>query len=111
MQVKFILPTAPYRPVSINGGRETTGWYDLYTLTNIDRDEDSIGIHESFKTIDRLIKIEVDKGLDVVVGDILRDFCRLREAKLDHVRWIQPGCCYYNLYVDYHKTQTSGSNR
>ena len=30
--VKVVLLTAPQRPITLNGGRETTGWYDITSL-------------------------------------------------------------------------------
>jgi len=59
--VKFILPQAPTRYVSIYG-RTTPAWYDI---TGIERDvvEDDQGIKESAKSIHKLIDQEVTKGI------------------------------------------------
>jgi len=59
--VKVILPTAPMRAITLNGGRKTRGWYDIYTLTSINEEEDSVGIHDTFQDVERLISQEAQK--------------------------------------------------
>jgi lysophospholipase-2 len=43
---KFVLPTAPIMPVTLNFGSRCTAWHDILTLETID-DEPSKGIDES----------------------------------------------------------------
>ena len=40
-KIRFILPHAPYQPVTINQGMEMRAWYDLYDLS-LDKDEDEL---------------------------------------------------------------------
>eukprot|EP00123_Amoebidium_parasiticum_P022367 comp86186_c0_seq1/m.48461 comp86186_c0_seq1/g.48461 ORF comp86186_c0_seq1/g.48461 comp86186_c0_seq1/m.48461 type:complete len:266 (-) comp86186_c0_seq1:64-861(-) len=60
--IKFVLPTAPRRPVSINNGLMMTAWYDIQGLA--DRiDEPFEGVEESSQFIRSLIKNEHDRGI------------------------------------------------
>ncbi|CAJ0900577.1 6590_t:CDS:2 [Entrophospora sp. SA101] len=70
--VKFVLPNAPIRPITINAGMKMPGWFDVTTL-NVDQingvDED--GVMESISQIKKLIKDEIDSGIAsnrIVVG-------------------------------------------
>ena len=59
--VKFILPTAAERPVTINGGFQMTAWYDIERLT--DRNHDCDGIDQSRAYINTLMQEEVLGGV------------------------------------------------
>jgi phospholipase/carboxylesterase len=61
--VRFILPHAPYRAVSINNGYEMRAWYDLYGLT-LDSRQDEAGIRQSQTEIETLIAAEKARGID-----------------------------------------------
>jgi len=58
--VKFVLPTAPIMPVTINGGMKMTAWHDITDLKTID--EDTARIEESRKIVVALIEKEVREG-------------------------------------------------
>ena len=60
--LRFILPHAPYRNVTINNGYEMRAWYDLFGLTAGSR-EDEAGITETQASIEQLIQHELDKGI------------------------------------------------
>jgi phospholipase/carboxylesterase len=60
--LRFILPHAPYRKVTINNGYEMRAWYDLFGLTAGSR-EDEAGINETQANIEKLIQQELDKGI------------------------------------------------
>lgn len=60
--LRFILPHAPYRKVTINNGYEMRAWYDLFGLTAGSR-EDEAGIIKTQTTIEQLIQYELDKGI------------------------------------------------
>lgn len=61
-EVKFILPTAPTQPVSLNGGMPMPSWYDIQGLD--ERAEEACeGIEESRTRIVELIGKEVDAGI------------------------------------------------
>lgn len=60
--LRFILPHAPYRKVTINNGYEMRAWYDIYGLT-IGSPEDEQGIRESQANIESLIDNEIARGI------------------------------------------------
>ena len=69
--VKWVFPTAPTIPVTLNGGMRMTGWYDINDLSidNIKDDRDQT--LASTEYVQGLIKEQVDSGVDasrVVIG-------------------------------------------
>ncbi|KAI9197359.1 Phospholipase/carboxylesterase/thioesterase [Polychytrium aggregatum] len=60
--VKWVLPNAPNRPISINMGMRMPGWYDIKALTP-DGEEDGPGIKQSAAAIRQLIQDEIDSGI------------------------------------------------
>lgn len=62
MGVRFILPHAPRRPVTINGGMVMRAWYDIAN-TDIGRTPDLAGITESLAEVDHFIQAERKAGI------------------------------------------------
>ena len=62
LQVRFIFPHAPLRPVTCNGGYEMRAWYDIYSLDDFAR-EDASGLMASQKILDDLIEYEIQRGI------------------------------------------------
>uniref|UniRef100_A0A7S1X842 Phospholipase/carboxylesterase/thioesterase domain-containing protein n=1 Tax=Tetraselmis chuii TaxID=63592 RepID=A0A7S1X842_9CHLO len=60
---KFIFPTAPMRPITLNMGMVMTGWYDITSLDKINAQEDVEGIKESWRYVEGLIQAEEEKGI------------------------------------------------
>lgn len=60
--IRFILPHAPERPVSINGGYVMPAWYDLLGL-EIDSPQDEAGIRATQQAIEALIAREQQRGI------------------------------------------------
>ena len=60
--VRFILPHAPYRAVSINNGYEMRAWFDIFGL-DVDSPQDEAGIRQSRQEIEALIAKEKAKGI------------------------------------------------
>lgn len=60
--VRFILPHAPHRPVTINGGYIMRAWYDLYGL-EINSTQDENGIRKTQMLIEALIAQEQQRGI------------------------------------------------
>lgn len=60
--VRFILPHAPYRAVSINNGYEMRAWFDIFGL-DADGPQDETGIRQSRQEIEALITKEKAKGI------------------------------------------------
>ena len=61
--IKFVLPTASVKPVTINMGMRCTSWYDIKSLSTLSR-EDFKGLDESTERITRLIEEEIKSGID-----------------------------------------------
>ena len=62
--VRVLLPHAPIRPVTINGGHPMRAWYDI-RLPDLYRDADCEGIRESTQQVRDLIRQQVDAGIPV----------------------------------------------
>lgn len=60
--VRFILPHAPYRAVSINNSYEMRAWFDIFGL-DADSPQDETGIRQSRQEIEALIAKEKAKGI------------------------------------------------
>lgn len=61
--VRFILPTAPTVPVTLNGGFPMPAWYDIESLARSRVFEKANGIHTSRKTITTIIDEQVERGI------------------------------------------------
>lgn len=62
LPLRFIFPNAPVRPVTINHHMPTRAWYDVYSLTDLAR-EDKNGIEASQQAITKLIQQEIQQGV------------------------------------------------
>ncbi|WP_018986172.1 alpha/beta hydrolase [Methylophilus methylotrophus] len=60
--IKFILPHAPYRPVTLNNGYEMRAWYDIFGLQP-DSPQDEAGINHMQVTINAMIEAEIARGI------------------------------------------------
>ena len=60
--IKFILPHAPYRPVTLNNGYEMRAWYDIFGLQS-DSQQDEVGINSMQATMDAMIEAEIARGI------------------------------------------------
>jgi phospholipase/carboxylesterase len=60
--VRYVLPRAPERAVTINGGHRMRAWYDILG-TDLARREDEAGLRESALLVQRLIDREVARGV------------------------------------------------
>jgi len=60
--VRVVLPHAPRRPVTINGGMEMPAWYDIITQ-DFNRSQDVSGIRQSEQQLRALIQREIDAGI------------------------------------------------
>jgi predicted esterase len=56
---KFILPTAPVAPVTLNGGMRMTRWYDIHSLHSL---------HPTNSHGDEGVKTQLESSMKVVVG-------------------------------------------
>jgi len=62
LKTRFIFPHAPIRPITVNGGMEMRGWYDI-AKRDIAAEEDAVGIKESAQQIRALIEREEARGI------------------------------------------------
>lgn len=60
--IRFILPNAPYRPVTLNNGYEMRAWYDIFGL-HPDSPHDEAGIQEMQVSINTMIDDEISNGI------------------------------------------------
>lgn len=60
--VKFVIPTAGQRPVTVSGGMSMNAWYDITGLTDRAA-EDVDGIDGSVATVRGLIQAEINLGI------------------------------------------------
>jgi phospholipase/carboxylesterase len=60
--IRFIFPHAPIRPITLNGGFEMPGWYDI---TSLDRNaiQDIEGIQETTREIHAMIAEQLQQGI------------------------------------------------
>lgn len=63
LAIRFVFPNAPIRPITINQGVEMPGWYDITSLSIVDR-EDADGIRESSDAILQICKQQEEQGID-----------------------------------------------
>lgn len=62
--VRFVLPSAPVRPVTINAGYEMRAWYDIYPPgPDGARREDEPGLRASQALVLQLIERELQRGI------------------------------------------------
>ena len=60
--IRFIFPSAPSMPVTVNGGYVMPAWYDIIGRNLMDQ-EDAAGIQRSATSITELIKQEASRGI------------------------------------------------
>nr|WP_315478819.1 alpha/beta fold hydrolase [uncultured Rhodoferax sp.] len=60
--IRFVFPQAPSIPITINGGYVMPGWYDLYGMDLVSK-QDAAGIQRSEADIRALIDHEVARGI------------------------------------------------
>lgn len=60
--IRFVFPHAPSIPITINGGYVMPGWYDLYGMDLVSKQDDR-GIQKSEWAINALIENEVARGI------------------------------------------------
>lgn len=68
--VRFVLPTAPVRPVAFCGGRAVTAWFDL-PAGDFLATEDTSGLRAAAAYFSRLIEAEIARGVEparIVLG-------------------------------------------
>ncbi|TDF86643.1 alpha/beta hydrolase [Pseudomonas sp. H9] len=64
LSTRFVMPQAPTRPVTVNGGYEMPSWYDIKAMTPA-RAIDEEQLKASADLVIELIKAEQAKGIDL----------------------------------------------
>lgn len=62
INMRFIFPNAPVKPVTINNGYAMRAWYDIYGLSIQER-IDKEGIAQSVAEIEKIIENEIARGI------------------------------------------------
>ncbi|MEA1890973.1 MAG: alpha/beta hydrolase-fold protein [Pseudomonadota bacterium] len=62
LPLRFVFPNAPVRPITVNGGMEMRGWYDIRSMT-INEKEDAEGVKGSANTLAGLIEEQIRMGI------------------------------------------------
>ena len=62
LNIRFIFPHAPLRPITINQGYRMRGWYDITSLDIAERDDEA-GIVESGAMLTRLCDQQLAQGI------------------------------------------------
>ncbi|CAD5111286.1 DgyrCDS608 [Dimorphilus gyrociliatus] len=68
--VRYVFPTAPIAPVTLNGGMPMPSWFDIYGLAP-DSPEDEQGVKQSAQKLAQLISDEEKRGIPrsrIVIG-------------------------------------------
>lgn len=61
--VEFVFPTAPTRPITLNGGMRMTGWFDILSLDKLKMQEDKAGLEDALRNLESLVQAEVAHGI------------------------------------------------
>ena len=64
--VRYVFPSAPVRPVSLNNGYPMPAWYDIHPQpadASLPRQEDEAGLREAAGWVQQLIEREVQRGV------------------------------------------------
>ena len=64
--IRFVFPNAPHIPVSVNGGYVMPAWYDIRSADLLHR-EDEQGLRASQKSIEELIDLERQSGIEQII--------------------------------------------
>jgi len=60
--VKFIIPSAPSRPITLNGGMSMPGWFDIASLSPADANSMD-GVDTTVAYINELVEAEIANGI------------------------------------------------
>lgn len=84
--VRFVLPHAPQRPVTINGGYVMRAWYDI-RRPDLRQDVDAAGIQAAVAAVNALIDAELARGIPagrIVLAGFSQGGVIVLQAGLNH---------------------------
>ncbi|KAL1311337.1 hypothetical protein AAFC00_001513 [Neodothiora populina] len=70
-ETAFVFPSAASIPITVSGGHNMPGWFDINSLEEIDFKEDETGLLRSREYFHSLIAAEIEKGIPserIVIG-------------------------------------------
>jgi phospholipase/carboxylesterase len=105
LQIRFIFPHAPVRPVTCNSGYEMRAWYDIYSLEDFEH-EDEAGLIASQQILNSLIDKEVQRGIPterIVIMGFSQGGAVALFAGLRHAQRLA-GIGALSTYLPLHKT-------
>lgn len=106
--IRFILPHAPERPVTINNGYVMPAWYDIYGMNLTDR-HDEEGIRTSQAQIEELIAKEKARGISanrIVLAGFSQGGAIVLHTGLRHTEKLA-GILALSTYLPMHMTLTT----
>jgi phospholipase/carboxylesterase len=62
LKLRFLFPHAPVRPITINQNLPMRGWYDIFSLTDLNK-EDMDGLNQSAEFVQNLINDQIQQGI------------------------------------------------
>lgn len=62
LNIRFVFPQAPERPITINNGMRMPGWYDIKGADLLDK-EDLVGMHDSQSILNTLVDEQIGQGI------------------------------------------------
>lgn len=88
LNLRFVFPHAPVRPVTVNNGMNMRAWYDILSLDRVGP-PDEAGIRQSSEIVEQLIATERGRGIpdDRILlagfsqGGAIALHCGLRQSK------------------------------
>ncbi|KAI8344102.1 Phospholipase/carboxylesterase/thioesterase [Chlamydoabsidia padenii] len=70
--IKWVMPNAPIRPITLNNGYHMPGWFDSISTDKMNtKEQDQKGMLASVSSVNQLIEQEVDDGIPtdrIIVG-------------------------------------------
>lgn len=105
-KTKFILPTAPERPISLNRGMPMPGWSDIFGLHS-DDPEDVEGFSGSVKRIETLVQKEIIENnipsSRIIIGGFSQGGALALHYTLRHPTLSFGGCIAFSTWIPFHK--------
>lgn len=100
--LRFVFPNAPIRPITVNGGMEMRGWYDIDPASPLASNDD---IRQSVDAVNQLVEAEVAKGFrfdQITVAGFSQGGVIALEAGLGHRERLR-GIMALSTYVNDHE--------
>ncbi len=100
--LRFVFPNAPIRPITVNGGMEMRGWYDIDPASPLASNSD---IQESVAAVSQLVDAEIARGFScdqITVAGFSQGGVIALELGLGHSQRLR-GIMALSTYVNDHE--------